>query len=88
MDQNGGDGTAVHTATVNAKQKSNGGNQIHAERERDQKRYTHRRRHAGNRPKKDTAQSTDQGHQNNFEIRKYRSITGNQKIKIHVLSPL
>ena len=78
MNQNGGNGPAVHAAAIDAQQQADGGNKVHAEGEGDQQGDAHGGRHARDGAEENAACSTQQRHQQHLGIQKYICVTGEQ----------
>ena len=83
VDQDGGDGAAVHAAAVNAQQQADGRDEVHAKGEGDQQSDAHGGGHAGDSAQQDTAQCTQEGHQDDLRVAPDSRIAGEQQTKIH-----
>ena len=78
MDQDGGDGAAVHAAAVDAEQQAHGGDEVHTKGEGDQQGDAHGGRHAGDGTEQHAADSTQQGHEQDHGVKKDIRVAGKQ----------
>ena len=87
VDEDSGNGTAVHTAAVDAQQQADGRDEVHAEGEGDEQRHAHGGGHARDSAQQNAAQCADEGHQKDLGVGPDSRIAGKKQTKIHNCAP-